>query len=281
MIQVRELTVKHQNEHILNGINLDINGVYGILGPNGAGKSTLLKSIMGQSKYDGIIKVNDLEKIGYLPQEFNIFPKLTVYELLEHISYLKGIRNRNFLKENILTLLKAVNLTESSKKKVKDLSIGMRRRLGIAQLLIDDPKYIIMDEPTNGLDTVEKLRFQSIIRNLSKEKTILFTSHHIDDIETLCDSVSVLYQGEIIFNGNVNDVIHQAIGVTWEATNDSIKKGMLEEIFVTKVILDSQNKPKSIFLTNTETKIPNSHLSNPSFLEGYLAILLKKEGIIT
>ncbi|MDB5137709.1 MAG: yxlF 4 [Mucilaginibacter sp.] len=202
------------------------NGILGLLGPNGAGKSTLMKIIATISRpSQGLIKLDshDIVKdpnyirkmLGYLPQDFGVYANLNAYEFLEYIAAMKGVGGPN-LKSRIEALLEGVNLIEAAKLPIGTYSGGMKQRIGIAQALLNDPKILIFDEPTVGLDPEERMRFRNLISDLAQNCIIILSSHIVSDIETIADEVAIMKGGMLITKGTQADVIKQAEGKVFE-----------------------------------------------------------------
>jgi ABC-2 type transport system ATP-binding protein len=206
-------------------------GVLGLLGPNGAGKSTLMKIIATISKptqgtlfLDGVDIVNDpnyIRKVlGYLPQDFGVYPNLNAYEFLEYIAAMKGVGGKG-LRQRIDMLLEGVNLTADAKRPIDSYSGGMKQRVGIAQALLNDPKVLIFDEPTVGLDPEERVRFRQLISDLANDCIIILSSHIVSDIETIADEVAIMQNGKLITKGYQQDIIKQADGRIYEVLLDN------------------------------------------------------------
>jgi ABC-2 type transport system ATP-binding protein len=226
LISIKNLTKQYGGgKQALKGINLEINsGMFGLLGPNGAGKTTLMKILVtlltptsGGVTVDGL----DIQKyrkyirkrIGYLPQDFSIFSKLKVWEFLDYVGSLSGIKKRDARMDKIDKLLEDVGLFEARDRRAYKLSGGMKRRLGIAQTLIGDPKIMVIDEPTVGLDPEERIRFRNLLADLSRNEMIIVLSTHIvGDISSTCSAVSLLNHGKTIFTGSPNKLIDAARG---------------------------------------------------------------------
>jgi ABC-2 type transport system ATP-binding protein len=206
-------------------------GVLGLLGPNGAGKSTLMKIIATISRptqgtlfLDGVDIVNDpnyIRKVlGYLPQDFGVYPNLNAYEFLEYIAAMKGVGGKG-LRQRIDMLLEGVNLTADAKRPIGSYSGGMKQRVGIAQALLNDPKVLIFDEPTVGLDPEERVRFRQLISDLANDCIIILSSHIVSDIETIADEVAIMQNGKLITKGYQQDIIKQADGRIYEVLLDN------------------------------------------------------------
>jgi ABC-2 type transport system ATP-binding protein len=202
------------------------NGILGLLGPNGAGKSTLMKIIatisrpsQGLINLDGHDIVQDpnyiRKMLGYLPQDFGVYANLNAYEFLEYIAAMKGVGGPN-LKSRIEALLEGVNLIEAAKLPIGTYSGGMKQRIGIAQALLNDPKVLIFDEPTVGLDPEERMRFRNLISDLAQNCIIILSSHIVSDIETIADEVAIMKSGMLITKGTQADVIKHAEGKVFE-----------------------------------------------------------------
>jgi ABC-type multidrug transport system ATPase subunit len=208
----------------LKGVNLTINtGMYGLLGPNGAGKSTLMRTIATLQEADeGSIFLDDLnvlEKkhevrqiLGFLPQEFDIYPKTTPYELLNHLAVLKGLNDRKTRKEAINNLLEKTNLWQHRNKYLGGFSGGMKQRFGIAQALINNPKLLIVDEPTAGLDPEERNRLHNILGELGENIIVILSTHIVDDVSELCNSMAIINLGEVLIEDHPETVISQLKG---------------------------------------------------------------------
>ena len=221
----------HKEKFGLKDYSLNIeNGILGLLGPNGAGKSTLMKIIATISRpTDGSIELDghDLlqdpdyirKMLGYLPQDFGVYANLNAYEFLEYIAAMKGVGGPN-LRKRIEALLEGVNLIESAKLPIGTYSGGMKQRIGIAQALLNDPKVLIFDEPTVGLDPEERMRFRNLIADLAQTSIIILSSHIVSDIETIADEVAIMKGGMLLTKGTQNDVIAQVAGKVFETTLD-------------------------------------------------------------
>lgn len=211
----------------LNGVSLTIeNGMFGLLGPNGAGKSTLMRTLaMLQASESGKILFNgkDVQNqpeiirsvLGYLPQEFGVYPKVSSLELLDHIAILKGITNATQRKEQIELLLHQTNLYKHRKKAVSSYSGGMKQRFGIAQALLGNPQLIIVDEPTSGLDPEERNRFLNLLSEIGENVIVILSTHLVDDVLELCPQMAIMNQGKIIARGNPALLTASLAGKIW------------------------------------------------------------------
>lgn len=229
-IEIRGLNKVYPNgNHALKDVNMDIeNGLFGLLGPNGAGKSSLMRILVTLMKpSSGQILVNglDLQKnrkeirtmLGYLPQDFRFFAQLRTYEFLDYIARLSGMDSSSKRKEVVEKMLEEVGLYEARNRYANNLSGGMKRRLGIAQALIGDPKVIIVDEPTTGLDPEERIRFRNLLSRLSERDVIIILSTHIvGDISSTCTDMALLEKGMLAFKGSPDELIDMARSNVWK-----------------------------------------------------------------
>jgi ABC-2 type transport system ATP-binding protein len=228
-ITIENLTKVYPNgNQALKEISLKINnGMFGLLGPNGAGKSTLMRILVtlmepssGIVKMDGYDLMRDRDKIramlGYLPQDFRFFSQLKTYEFLDYAARLAGMKNSHERKPAVDKMLEEVGLFEARDRKANNLSGGMKRRLGIAQALINNPKIIIVDEPTTGLDPEERIRFRNLLSTISTHDVIIILSTHIvGDISSSCTDMALLNKGELAFTGSPDELIARTAGKVW------------------------------------------------------------------
>ncbi len=230
---VKDLSKTYNNGvKALDKVSLEITkGMYGLLGPNGAGKSTLMRTIATLQEADsgsitlGHIDVlqqkNDLRKIlGYLPQEFGVYPKANAIDLLNHLAVLKGIHNKGERKSHVEELLERVNLQDFRKKSVSGFSGGMKQRFGIAQALLANPKLIIVDEPTAGLDPGERNRFYNLLSEIGENIIVILSTHIVQDVRQLCTNMAIINQGKMIYAGNTNEAVEELHGLIWEKLID-------------------------------------------------------------
>jgi len=214
----------------LDNISLTIsNGMFGLLGPNGAGKSTLMRTIAAlQEPSLGSISFNENDiikhpheirkQLGYLPQEFGVYPKISTQNLLDHIAILKGITNKTERKNQIEALLQQTNLFQHRKKSVHTFSGGMRQRFGIAQALLGNPQLIIVDEPTAGLDPEERNRFLNLLSEIGENVIVILSTHIVEDVKDLCSNMAILGNGKIIAKGNPSELKAKLEGKIWKKT---------------------------------------------------------------
>lgn len=225
-IDIKDLEMRYSNGYrALKKVNIEIgDGMFGLLGPNGAGKSTLMQILVSLMKPSGgSITVNgiDLQKhrkemrlmYGYLPQDFRFFPKLRSWEFLDYSARLAGMSNKSKRRDAVDEMLEEVGLYEVRERYANKLSGGMKRRLGIAQALIGDPKIIIVDEPTTGLDPDERIRFRNLLTKVSqRDVSIILSTHIVGDISSSCDNMALLRKGEVVFKGAPSQLIEEAKG---------------------------------------------------------------------
>ena len=233
MLEIQKLTHVYGNGvRALNDVSLSVpNGMFGLLGPNGAGKSTLMRSIATlQTPTSGSIRFGDLDVIkepeklrrtlGYLPQDFGVYPRVSAYDMLDHMAVLKGISSAKDRKQTVETLLQQVNLWGVRKKALAGFSGGMRQRFGIAQALIGDPRLVIVDEPTAGLDPEERNRFLNLLGEIGENVVVILSTHIVEDVSDLCPRMAVLAEGRVQLEGAPLELIRAARGRIWRKTID-------------------------------------------------------------
>ena len=241
-ISIQELSKVYDNgKHALSDINLEIeNGMFGLLGPNGAGKSTLMRILVTLMKpTNGRVFINDMDlnknrgeirnMLGYLPQDFRFFTKLKTWEFLDYAARLSGIKNKKQRLQKVDTWLEKVGLFDVRERNADKLSGGMKRRLGIAQALIGDPKLLVVDEPTTGLDPEERIRFRNIMSDMSnKDAIIILSTHIVGDISSICNNMALLDNGKLSFNGSPEKLIEQAVGHVWQINTSGTEYDILK-----------------------------------------------------
>ncbi|GEP50520.1 multidrug ABC transporter ATP-binding protein [Flavobacterium noncentrifugens] len=228
-LTIKNLDKKYSNGvHALNDVSLTINkGMFGLLGPNGAGKSSLMRTLATLQDVDSgsvtlgdIDVLNDKESVrkvlGYLPQEFGVYPRTSAVELLDHLALLKGFDNKADRKAIVEQLLVKVNLWEHRKNAVASYSGGMRQRFGIAQCLIGTPKLVIVDEPTAGLDPGERNRFYNILSEIGENIIVILSTHIVQDVRELCTQMAVMNHGKVLFSGNTDEALSEVKNKVWE-----------------------------------------------------------------
>ncbi|MEO8720561.1 MAG: ABC transporter ATP-binding protein [Ginsengibacter sp.] len=228
-LKIKNLSKTYSNSvKAINNVSLEIgNGMFGLLGPNGAGKSSLMKTIAGVQEADsgeilfnGVNVLKDTsfikKQLGFLPQDFGVYPKISAYDLLTHLAILKGVSNKTERKDQVLALLDKVNLFQHRKKEVFTFSGGMRQRFGVAQALLGNPKIIIVDEPTAGLDPEERNRFNSLLSEISEDIIIILSTHLVEDVHNLCSKMAIIQNGIVLTNGTPADFIKELNGKIWK-----------------------------------------------------------------
>jgi ABC-2 type transport system ATP-binding protein len=212
----------------LDNVSLEIPiGMYGLLGPNGAGKSTLMRTIATLQDADsGSITLDELDVLrqkqevrrllGYLPQEFGVYPRTSAKEMLDHIAILKGITNRGERREVVDAMLERVNLFQHRKKAISGFSGGMKQRFGIAQALIGDPKLLIVDEPTAGLDPGERNRFYNLLAEVGENVVVILSTHIVQDVKELCTNMAIIHQGKVMYSGSPAMAEDELKGKVWQ-----------------------------------------------------------------
>ncbi|MBN10827.1 MAG: multidrug ABC transporter ATP-binding protein [Flavobacteriaceae bacterium] len=252
-LSIKNLSKTYRNGvKALDRVNLEIGtGMFGLLGPNGAGKSSLMRTIATiQSPDDGEIFFNDinvlednisLRKIlGYLPQTFGVYPKMTADRLLNYFATLKGVSSKKERKELIDNLLEITNLEDARWKNVSGFSGGMKQRFGIAQLLINNPKLIIVDEPTAGLDPAERQRFLNVLREIGSNSTVIFSTHIVEDVKELCNNMAIMNNGRILKQIKPTDSTKELKGKIWTKI---VGKNQIDELNKNLNILSTSFNP--------------------------------------
>lgn len=254
-LEIQNLSKKYKNDKYgLRDYSLSLeNGILGLLGPNGAGKSTLLKMIATISKpTEGSIQLNgqDIskqpnimrEQLGYLPQDFGVYPNLNAYEFLNYMAAMKGVGGAS-LKQRIQLLLEGLNLTENAKRPIGTYSGGMKQRVGIAQALLNNPKVILFDEPTVGLDPQERVRFRNLIAELADDAIVILSSHIVSDIDTIADKVAIMKDGKLLATDDLDGIINTVKGIVVEKIID---KADLSEFKLSHKVVNTVRKNAKI-----------------------------------
>ena len=231
MLSIRHLTHVYPNgTRALDDVSLDIgSGMFGLLGPNGAGKSSLMRCIATlQIPTSGTITFGDIDvrenpealraTLGYLPQDFGVYPRVSAADMLDHLAVLKGVTGRGERRETVDTLLRQVNLWDVRKKAIAGFSGGMRQRFGIAQALIANPRLIIVDEPTAGLDPEERNRFNNLLSEIGENVVVILSTHIVDDVTDLCPRMAILVDGRIVTTGTPSELIAALKGRIWQTS---------------------------------------------------------------
>ncbi|HEY6389912.1 MAG TPA: ABC transporter ATP-binding protein [Bryobacteraceae bacterium] len=233
ILQISNLSKTYSNGvQALKNLSLTIGtNMFGLLGPNGAGKSTLMRTVAtlqdadsGEVSFDGLNVLREKDSVrrilGYLPQEFGIYPKMSALDMLDHLAVMKGILNRGERKEMVEGLLQQTNLWDVRKKKLGTFSGGMKQRFGIAQALLGNPKLIIVDEPTAGLDPTERNRFLNLLSSIGRNVIVILSTHIVDDVRELCPQMAIISQGEVLLEGSPAQSIDALGGKIWRKMMD-------------------------------------------------------------
>lgn len=281
IIEIQHLNKFYGSRQALCDINLSIGrGMFGLLGRNGAGKTTLMKTLTTLlRKKDGSITMNGIpientkeirKIIGYLPQEFSLYPSMKVGEAMDYLGILSGL-NRAQRKERIDSLLARVNLSDSGNKKVKALSGGMRRRLGIAQALLNDPEILIVDEPTAGLDPEERIRFRNLLCETAEDRIVIMSTHIVGDIEAACENIAILDKGRLLYKGTVEELLNEADGRVFTMTVDQRELQKVKEHYpVTS--MHTQGSLINLRLVS-DTAVPGAAVCRPDLEDAYMYYL--------
>jgi len=283
-LEIKNLTKQYSKDKTgIADYSITINkGVLGLLGPNGAGKSTLMKIIATISKptrgtlfLDGEDIVNNPDHIrrilGYLPQDFGVYPNLNAYEFLEYIAAMKGVGGSG-LRKRIDLLLEGVNLTADAKRPIGTYSGGMKQRIGIAQALLNDPRVLIFDEPTVGLDPEERVRFRQLISDLADDCIIILSSHIVSDIETIADEVAIMQAGKLITKGQQQDIIKLATGKIYETFLESNSLASFKTRYRVIDTARQNDRIRVRFINERDVIEPNSTAANATLEDAYLLL---------
>lgn len=250
MLSIRNLSKTYANGvRALHDVSLEIpTGMFGLLGPNGAGKSTLMRTIAtlqdpdsGSISLDGLDVLTDKQaartQLGYLPQEFGVYPKEPAITMLDHFAVLKGIVNAKERRETVEALLKQVNLWDVRGFKLGGFSGGMRQRFGIAQALLGNPKLIIVDEPTAGLDPEERNRFLNLLSEIGEKVVVILSTHIVEDVTDLCPRMAIISRGELLLSGEPKEAMRSLQGRVWRKT---VAKGALAQYQLDHTVLSTR-----------------------------------------
>jgi ABC-type multidrug transport system ATPase subunit len=282
-VQIAQVSKRYPTgKQALSDVTLALQtGMFGLLGPNGAGKTTLMRilaTLLPPSSGEVLVYGCSVRQqprqvrrlLGYLPQQFNTYPQLTVAEFLDYFALLSGIRaNRRAVVER---LLEQVNLTEQRRQRTSRLSGGMKRRLGIAQALLNDPRLLIVDEPTAGLDPAERVRFRNLLTALSRERVIMLSTHIVEDIASTCNDLAVLQQGRVVFRGTPAALAHTATGKVWTA---AVSQHDLPDLQARHPILRTVRAGSEWQVRLLAARNPGSQAqaATPTLEDGYMSLL--------
>lgn len=281
-LEIKNLTKSYGNKNANNNITLTLeNGVYGLLGPNGAGKTTLMKQIAtlikptsGEIIYNdkNIYNIEDNYRgvIGYLPQEFGAYKNFSAKKFLQYVAALKGVDKRE-VNTKTDNLLKLVGLYEVRNKAVGKFSGGMKRRVGIAQVLLNDPKIIILDEPTAGLDPQERTRFRNLLSEISKDKIIILSTHIISDIESIAKETIMIKDGMIIMKGSHREILSDMNGKVYRIrTNDENQLAEIQQKYKVVNLQRGIDYTEIRIVSNKAISYTNTEVIEPKFEDVYM-----------
>ncbi|MUT66985.1 ABC transporter ATP-binding protein [Paenibacillus sp. NEAU-GSW1] len=289
MLEVNQVSKTYKKDKVaLHNINLQLKpGIIGLLGPNGAGKSTFMRIAAtisqpseGNMTWDGIDiskRPDELRRtLGYLPQDFGVYPHLTPLEFLEYAAALKGIGGRNVI-ARILELLELLNLQEVRKRPIGSFSGGMRQRIGIAQALLNDPQLLIIDEPTVGLDPEERVRFRSLLTDLSGERVIIFSTHIVSDIEATADQIVMLSKGKLLTQADPEQLLRSIQSKVWSVV---IQEQQLPEARAKWTISGTIRREDGLQLRIVSDLQPDAQATQlaPNLEDAYLYVRTTREG---
>ncbi len=287
-ITISDLTkVYRGNVHALNGLNLTIpGGMFGLVGPNGAGKTTLMRILAGiLHPTGGSVRVGDREIhterdrtyvkriLGYLPQELGVYPDLSAREFLDYIAILKGLDDRQTRRRRVDEVLDVVSLSDVAGRKLKTFSGGMKRRVGIAQALLNDPRLLIVDEPTAGLDPEERIRFRNLLADLGGNRTVLLSTHIVEDIAQTSQNLAAMINGRVIFQGTITGLVDAARGHVWSVT---VASGVRPEGDVTVVSTLTQGTTVQYRLVGEPAPALQAIPVEPSLEDSYVWLMRER-----
>lgn len=286
-LQLDRVTKQYGTKRAVDRLNLSMKvGVYGLLGANGAGKTTLMRLLCdilnptsGEIRYDGqnihVMGEEYRSLLGYLPQNFGYYPEFTAEKFMLYMAALKGL-NRSFAQNRTEELLRLVGLEKERRKKIKTFSGGMKRRLGIAQAMLNEPEILILDEPTAGLDPKERVRFRNLISSFSKDKIVLLSTHIVSDVEYIADKIFLMKEGQILKEGTPEEITAQMNGLVWECEVDEKRATELEYRYT---IVNMKKKNGAIELRIvSDTKPDEAAISVDATLEDMYLYYFKEDG---
>lgn len=287
-IEIKQLSKNFGKKQALSNVDLTIKqGMFGLLGPNGAGKTTLMKVLTtllkkssGEVTICGVPVENRKQirsMIGYLPQDFSMYGNMSAYEALDYLAVLSGMEKTE-RKKKVPEMLEKVNLEHQQKTKVKAMSGGMRRRLGIAQAMIHDPKVIVVDEPTAGLDPEERVRFRNLLCEMARERIVILSTHIVGDIEATCENIAVLNEGQILFRGTVAELLHMVEGRVYKAEVSTMELPMVKDTFLVTGIL-TNGSTSTIKIVSKECPIKGAVLCNGDVEDAYMYLMHRNHDV--
>lgn len=286
-IEINNLSKKYGKKTVLKNVSVTISsGMFGLLGRNGAGKTSLMRILATLSVASGgEISINGIssketckirEIVGYLPQDFSFYRNMSVYGAMDYLGLLSNIPDK-IRRERISTLLEKVNLKEDMKTKVRALSGGMKRRLGIAQALLHDPQVHIVDEPTAGLDPEERIRFRNMLSEFAEDRIVIFSTHISSDVESSCENIGVLDNGRMVWNGAAEELVKQAEGKVYLISADKKQDKLIKGKYTVLNIIISRSGIQYRVLSDKPPE--EKHILQPPTLEdGYMYLLSQTDG---
>ncbi len=276
----------------LDDVSLEIgNGMFGLLGPNGAGKSSLMRILVtlmepstGTATFDSYDLLKDRKEIrqilGYLPQDFRFFSKLKTWEFLDYAASLAGIRNKSIRRDKVDEWLEKVGLFDVRERDANKLSGGMKRRLGIAQTLIGDPKLVVVDEPTTGLDPEERIRFRNILSEISQQDvSIILSTHIVGDISSVCNNLALLNNGKLDFKGTPEALIDQARGHVWKVSTSGYEYDLIKDKYAVVSTIPTQDG-WDVQLIGDGSQLKNATEIEPNLEHAYVYFMEKSSALI-
>jgi ABC-2 type transport system ATP-binding protein len=280
-IDITGLTKRYKGVPALDGLDLEVpTGMFGLLGPNGAGKTTLMRILAGLLRPTaGRVRIGEHDvttrpgrlavqrALGYLPQDLGLYPDLSAREFLDYIALLKGINDRSARRRRVGELLDVVALTADADRRLRGYSGGMRRRVGIAQALLADPRLLIVDEPTAGLDPEERIRFRTLLSQLSGQRTVLLSTHIVDDVAQTCRELAVLAGGRLVFRGTVEDLTRHADHRVWTLVTPG--PAPAEGTIVSALPHEGGMRYRVV---SAAPPAPDAQPADPNLEDGYLAL---------
>ncbi|MFG1926505.1 ABC transporter ATP-binding protein [Cryptosporangium sp. NPDC048952] len=282
-IEITGLTRRFRRVEALRGVDLTVpGGMFGLLGSNGAGKTTLMRTLAGVirptsgtvivgghdvTSRDGRLAVQ--RRLGYLPQDVGVYPDLSAAQFLDYVALLKGLDDTAARRRQVSELLETVGLSDVAGRRLKGFSGGMRRRVGIAQALLGDPALIIVDEPTAGLDPEERIRFRTLLTTIAAGRTVLLSTHIVEDVAQTCGTTAVMAAGRVVYTGPVSDLVAAGEGRTWEVT----QAGPLPPSAGTVVSAVALGSAVTYRVVAAEAPTPDAVRVTPNLEDGYVALM--------
>lgn len=296
MIEIKSLTktygIGNKTVNALNGVDLQINsGMFGLLGPNGAGKTTFMRILAGiVNPSGGSVKINGFDlttevgkhqiktMLGYLPQELGMYTELTAIQFVDYMAILKGLDDSRKRNQRVHEVLEMVGLANQANRKIKGFSGGMKRRVGIAQALVNNPKLLIVDEPTAGLDPEERIRFRNLLVNLATDRIVLLSTHIVEDIGQTCRDLAILAKGQILFRGSPAELTKAAENHVWTLTMQGMEKPNHDLTVVSMLHLAEGTQYRLVGSNAKEYK--NAQPAQPGLEDGYVWLMKQSNQMV-